>query len=757
MPVARPLAVSGVQSYSNVYTEKTCRPLPDSAVRHFMQWIHTEQWESVPEGGSTTEQVAAYEKLVMEKVDQLFPEKKIRVTGKDKEFITAELKTLDRKKKREWKEKGRSDKYMAMRKEFKDKYKKEAADYLKKCVTNLKKDQPGKAAATLKRMGAQPGDCMEGSSFTLLSHIRENLTVEQQLERLTNYFVSVSQEFPPLHLEQLSDYTRQKLLDIQPQDIPTVEDYEIFNILDNCTKKKSSVPGDIPPRLFYGASAALAAPAARIMNNIAQTGEWPTQYKTEWGVPLEKTSPAEDESQTRIISCTNKMNIVLEKQVVRWLMKYVGKKLDPDQFGGLKGNSISHYLIEMTNLILYNQDLKDPQATLALFLDYKQGFTRCQHSIFIEILSKDYNLPGWLLRILIGYCSQRKLQVRYKQNIGEEQDIPGGGGQGVPLGLWIFLFMIDSAGPKASSQSIGSIITQPNNVRKKMEKSKKKWIDDFTLLASIDLKRRLVSDPAPVRPVPWRGRTEHILPRQDNVLQDEIDSVVKLSQDRNMTISKSMTKAILFNPLRKYDFLPQLSIEEGSFVDVVEEQKILGYIMRSDMKTISNTEYICKRAYRRMWVLRRLKSLGCPVKEMIDVLKQQIVSICEGSVAFWGPMITQNESNMLERCLKTGLHIIFQDQYLSFNHSLKLANMKSLKSRRLEQITSFSKKAIASEKYKSWFCKSDATSTKTRWKPTASLKPVTCRTQRYQKSSLPLMTRLLAWHPPLRYTALDLA
>ena len=93
-----------------------------------------------------------------------------------------------------------------------------------------------------------------------------------------------------------------------------------------------------------------------------------------------------------------------------------------------------------------------------------------------------------------------------------------------------------------------------------MEKSKKKWIDDFTLLASIDLKRRLVTDPAPVRPVPWRGRTEHMLPREDNILQDEVDSVVKLSTERNMTISKSKTKAILFNPLRKYDFSPQLSI-----------------------------------------------------------------------------------------------------------------------------------------------------------------------------------------------------
>ena len=30
--------------------------------------------------------------------------------------------------------------------------------------------------------------------------------------------------------------------------------------------------GDMPPRLFYGSSAGLAAPAASIMNSIAQTG-----------------------------------------------------------------------------------------------------------------------------------------------------------------------------------------------------------------------------------------------------------------------------------------------------------------------------------------------------------------------------------------------------------------------------------------------------------------------------------------------------
>ena len=190
----------------------------------------------------------------------------------------------------------------------------------------------------------------------------------------------------------------------------------------------------------------------------------------------------------------------------------------------------------------------------------------------------------------------------------------------------------------------------------------------------------------------------------------------------------------------------------------MEEQKILGNIVRSDLKTISNTEYICTRAFRRMWILRRLKSLGCPIPELLDVLRQQIISICEGSVAYWGPMITQVESNMLERCLKTGLHIIYQDAYLSFNNALKLSNMRSLKLRRLELITKFSKKAIRSNKYKNWFCESEERiGMPTRGKPVPLLKPVTCRTQRYLRSSLPFMTKLLSWHPPLRLAALGLA
>jgi hypothetical protein len=375
------------------------------------------------------------------------------------------------------------------------------------------------------------------------------------------------------------------------------------------------------------------------------------------------------------------MNIVLEKQVVFWLMKAIGHKLDRDQFGGQKGNSISHYLIEMANFILYNQDLKNPQSIIAAILDYKQGFNRCQHSKFIEVLSEEYNCPGWLLRILIGYLKQRKLRVRYKQQVGEEKDIPGGAGQGVPAGLWIFLLLIDSAGPKANIQPIGQIITQPLNSRTKIEKTKKKWIDDFTVLAAFDLKKTLVRNTQPTRPVPYRGRTEHTMPRSCNILQDEVDKIVLLCEQRNQRLNSIKTKTMIFNPLRSFDMVPDISITPGISTEVVEEYKILGTIIRSDMKTISNTENICKRAYARMWILRRLKALGCPIPELLDVLKQHILSICKGNVAYWGPMITKEESNMLERCLKTGLHIIYQERYITFQQGLLLANMNSLKYR----------------------------------------------------------------------------
>ena len=50
---------------------------------------------------------------------------------------------------------------------------------------------------------------------------------------------------------------------------------------------------------------------------------------------------------------------------------------------------------------------------------------------------------------------------------------------------------------------------------------------------------------------------------------------------------------------------------------------------------------------------------------------------------------------MLERCLKTGLHIISEEQYVPFSHCLKLAKISCLKQKRADILAKFSKNALS--------------------------------------------------------------
>ena len=117
-------------------------------------------------------------------------------------------------------------------------------------------------------------------------------------------------------------------------------------------------------------------------------------------------------------------------------------------------------------------------------------------------------------------------------------------------------------------------------------------------------------------------------------------------------------------------------------------------------------------------------------------------------------MITKAESNMLERVLKTGLRVIFQSEYKSFNQCLKLANMKSLKSRRTDIVFKFSKRAENHELFSQWFTMNNMTRSTRSEKP--KYKPVTTRTSRYARSSIPVITEALSWHPPKNCVKLNL-
>ena len=140
-------------------------------------------------------------------------------------------------------------------------------------------------------------------------------------------------------------------------------------------KPKSGVPGDLPRKLIQEFGPELTTPISKIFNSITQSAKqspakWPSSWRLEYGSPLQKIPNPLTEDDLRVISLTPFFSKVLERFVVKWLMFYVGDQIDPNQFGGLKGNSIAHYLIELINFILYNQDYDLPISVLASTLDF---------------------------------------------------------------------------------------------------------------------------------------------------------------------------------------------------------------------------------------------------------------------------------------------------------------------------------------------------------------------------------------------------
>ena len=224
-----------------------------------------------------------------------------------------------------------------------------------------------------------------------------------------------------------------------------MSELDVWHKIKKSKKPKSVVPGDVPKQIVQEFSPEFATPMAKIFDHISKTGHWPKSWRTEFGIALQKQPNPVDEDHLRIISLTAFFSKVFERFVVSWLLEYVGDQMDWGQYGGLKGSSISHYLIEFVNYILFNQDLKIPNAVLAVQIDFSKAFNRINHNAVITILS-NMNVPGWLLNIVIGFLTERDMILRFKGHSSRSESLPGGGPQGTLLGLFLFLILINAAG-----------------------------------------------------------------------------------------------------------------------------------------------------------------------------------------------------------------------------------------------------------------------------------------------------------------------
>ena len=206
-----------------------------------------------------------------------------------------------------------------------------------------------------------------------------------------------------------------------------------------------------------------------------------------------------------------------------------------------------------------------------------------------------------------------------------------------------------------------------------------------------------------------------------------------------MKLNVEKTQYMLFNFSTNYQFNTRLNLN-GSKIDQVHQTKLLGLVLRDDLKWKSNTDELTRRAYSRMLILRNLYKFDVPVEDLLEIYVLYIRSVVEQSATVWHSSITKGEQRDLERIQKVALKIILKEAYVTYADSLKLTGLETLSARRTKLCLSFARKCTKSDKTSYMFPENKAV-VKTRHREKFHV--AAAKTDRFAKSAIPYMQRLL--------------
>ena len=260
--------------------------------------------------------------------------------------------------------------------------------------------------------------------------------------KLATHFASISCESEPLNFDQLPPYVKDKIRDNSKG--PEIHEYEVHRKILAAKKPQSSVAGDIPVKLVKEFAVELSKPVGIIFNAITESGEYPRQWVQEEQVVIPKSKTIESFESLRSLSKTAFFSKVYESFIRDWIMPFISPFLDSSNFGGLKGDSPSYYLINLLHFIHSHLDQKVPHAVLLAQADLKRAFNSVSHrNIIIDLC--DMMTPGWILKIIYSYLSHRNMVMKFRGATSSRFELTGSCPQGVFLSIIFFIETFNGA------------------------------------------------------------------------------------------------------------------------------------------------------------------------------------------------------------------------------------------------------------------------------------------------------------------------
>ena len=400
----------------------TYRPYTDKGAAAMKRDLEVQDWGIVTSCHGSNAKAIAYQSIVEDLMNKNFPLKTVRRREGDLPWFNNKAKKMTRKKQAVYKAEGKSDRWLRLQ-EGLDRY----LDKRKEGFLGAQREKfTGPEASTQFYKNVKSFKNAEKPREFDVRDLRPGRTDKEVADEVAEYFNRISREFSPLEAWQIPmTYHR---------DLPRLTTSDVEKMLQSAKKTKSMVQGDIYPAMINDIACLISLPVADIYNSVLKDFVWPAVWKREFVTTIPKKNIPEGLSDLRNISCTLFVSKVFEAFVLEHVKEEVSLKAN--QFGGVKGCSTTHMVVEILQEICTNaEDYRS--ATVLTAIDYAKAFNRVSFQHCLEAFRrKGASTP--IIRLLASFLTNRTMTVQVGEQWSEPLPVQGGCPQGSVLGVFLF-------------------------------------------------------------------------------------------------------------------------------------------------------------------------------------------------------------------------------------------------------------------------------------------------------------------------------
>ena len=404
----------------------TFRPFTTRGEVEFGRGLLNIDWRCVE--NPCPSQSAELLRSVLDKLmNECFPTKTRVIKSTDSPWMTREVYLLSRRKKREYARKRRSPRWKML-----DRLCQAATEKAKTCFFENVKNEvktSGNSAGFFKAVKRLAQGDQKSTEWSINDMFPGN-TDDQIAENVATFFNKISCEYEPLQPTPVT-------FDFESSICPAL--HQVAASLKSFKKPRSIVDGDIFRQLVTKYADVLAIPLHHVYKRSFARGIWPELWKRETVVVIPKCSKPSSLSELRNLSCTPLFSKVMESFILERLKSEV--PLSHTQFGGIRGSSVNHFLIETWDNILTS--LEDNRAAAVVSsIDFEKAFNRVCHNQCL-MSATVLGASAETVRMLRAFLTGRTMSVKISGTLSTPKPVNGGAPQGSLLGGYLFCMVIE--------------------------------------------------------------------------------------------------------------------------------------------------------------------------------------------------------------------------------------------------------------------------------------------------------------------------